>query len=43
MVKYFGWRAKGFESEFGPLLFLIYSNDLPGGIASKCEIFADDE
>ena len=25
-----------------PLLFLIYNNDLPNGIESVCEIFADD-
>ena len=26
----------------GPLLFLIYTNDLPNGIESICKIFADD-
>ena len=26
----------------GPLLFLIFINDLPDGITSLCNIFADD-
>ena len=26
----------------GPLLFLIFINDLPDGITSICKIFADD-
>ena len=30
------------ESVLGPLLFLIFINDLPDGIASLCKIFADD-
>ena len=30
------------DSTLGPLLFLIYINDLPDGLISKCKIFPDD-
>ena len=29
-------------SDLGPLLFLIYINDLPNGIVSTCKIFPDE-
>ena len=29
-------------SALGPLLFVIYTNDLPDGINSLCKIFADN-
>ena len=29
-------------SVLGPILFLVYTNDLPDGLTSICKIFADD-
>ena len=37
------YKQEYHKAVLGPLLFLIYKNDLPSGLKSICKLFADDK